>query len=228
MACLQESVLSKTPELPEIDDTARTLFALSEAVSQRDHHTAGHNQRLAWFSVTLGMAMNLDEQSLQTLYRGGYLHDVGKVGIPDAILLKPGKLTEDEWVTMRSHTVCGEAICRHLKALEPVLPVIRHHHERYDGSGYPDGLRGEEIPLLARILQVTDIYDALTSPRPYKPAYSREKALQILKEETDRGWRDPEIVKMFFRLHEEVFTKVSEEYLGAMRQSLANLQYALQ
>jgi putative two-component system response regulator len=227
MDCLQTAVLPRVLEIAEWDDTARTLFALAEAVSQRDRHTAGHNDRLAWLCVTLGMALGLAEEDLRTLYRGGHLHDVGKVGIPDAILLKPGKLNESEWVTMRSHTSAGEEICRHLKSLAPVLPVIRHHHERWDGTGYPDGLSGERIPLLARVLQVTDIYDALTSPRPYKPAFTSHKALQILQDETDKGWRDPKVVKMFFRLHDGVFSKVSQEYLGAMRESLGNLRNSL-
>src|ERR1035438_9036869 len=139
----------------------------SRAFEQRDANTGGHCERLAFTGVALGIALGLDRMSLLALYRGGYLHDVGKVGIPDCILFKPGKLTEDEWVTMRSHTVRGEEICGHLKSLSTVLPIIRHHHEKWDGSGYPDGLRGNQIPLLARVLQIADIYDALTSERPY-------------------------------------------------------------
>lgn len=224
MECTQVSVLSNAWEVSVLDETALTLFALAEAVDQRDGHTAGHSERLACLSVTLGAALRLDGDSLQALYRGGYLHDVGKVGIPDAILFKPGRLTAEEWVTMRSHTTRGEKICKHMKSLTPVLPVIRHHHERWDGSGYPDGLRGEQIPLLARVLQVADIYDALTNPRPYKPAFSSERALRILQEETDQGWRDPQIVKMFFRLHDGEFSQVSNSNLTAMRHSLAHLQ----
>src|SRR5205807_7897679 len=121
-------------------------------------------------------ARGLTRADLLALYRGGYLHDVGKVGIPDSILFKPGKLNGDEWLVMQSHSTRGEEICRPMKSLGPVLPIIRHHHERWDGSGYPDGLRGDQIPLLARILQTADIYDALTSPRPYKSAFSEENA----------------------------------------------------
>ena len=128
-----------------VDETEAILFALARAVEQRDRRTAGHCERLAFMGVALGMAMRLDRISLLALYRGGYLHDVGKVGIPDSILFKPGKLTAEEWVTMRSHAVRGEEICRHLKSLGPALPIIRHHHERWDGSGYPDGLRGAQI-----------------------------------------------------------------------------------
>jgi response regulator RpfG family c-di-GMP phosphodiesterase len=216
-----------------IPATEEILFALALAVEQRDRDTAGHCERLALVSVSLGMAMGLDVQSLLTLYRGGYLHDIGKVGIPDSILFKPAKLTAEEWVTMRSHTTRGEEICRPLKSLKPVLPLIRHHHERWDGSGYPDGLRGDQIPILARILQIADIYDALTSPRPYKRALSIPDALDTIRRETDRGWRDPAIVALFLRMHEEVISKVAEYGLGAdrnlraMQQSLSGLQQFL-
>lgn len=190
------------------------LFALAEAVEQRDRHIAGHCHRLAFISVTLGAAMGLDRLCLLALYRGGYLHDVGKVGIPDSILFKPGGLTADEWVVMRSHSTRGEEICRHLKSMRQVLPIIRHHHEKWDGTGYPDGLRGEQIPLLARVLQVADIYDALTSPRPYKPAFSPQEALRTIRQESDRGWRDPEIVKLFLRVHNQVIAKLPEHDRG--------------
>ena len=215
-----------------LGDTEGILFALALAVEQRDRQTAGHCERLALLGVTLGIAMGLTRASLMALYRGGYLHDIGKVGIPDSILFKPDKLSAEEWVTMRSHTTRGEDICRPMKSLAPILPIIRHHHERWDGSGYPDGLRGEQTPLLARVLQVVDIYDALTMPRAYKPAYSPAHALDILKQETDRGWRDPRIVGLFLQLHDEVLSKVAayatadaaDHHLDSMRQSLGNLQ----
>lgn len=201
-------------------------MALAQAVEQRDRHTAGHCERLAFIAVALGVMMGLDSESVLALYRGGYLHDIGKVGIPDSILFKPGKLTADEWVVMRTHSIRGVEICAHLPQLHPVLPLIRSHHERWDGSGYPDGLSGEQIPLLARVLQVADIYDALTSVRPYKAAHTPAEALQVLKEETDRGWRDPQIIKLFFRLHEEVLVRIEpgDGSLSAMRASLAQLQ----
>jgi putative two-component system response regulator len=213
-----------------ISETETILFAVGQVVEQRDKHTAGHCERLAFISVAMGTAMGLDRPDLLALYRGGYLHDIGKVGIPDSILFKPGKLTAFEWVVMRSHPERGAEICRHLKSLTPVLPLIRHHHERWDGTGYPDGLRGEEIPLLARVLQTVDIYDALTNPRPYKPAFSPNKALRVMQEETERGWRDPEIVKLFFTLHDSVITKAGEftagndRHLEAMRSTLARLR----
>jgi len=215
-----------------LDETEEIVFALARAVEQRDVNTGGHCERLAFISVTLGIAVGLDRGGLLALYRGGYLHDVGKVGIPDSILFKPGQLTAEEWVTMRSHSVRGEEICRHLKSLRTVLPVIRHHHERWDGSGYPDGLHGDQIPVLARILQIADIYDALTSARPYKSAYAPTEALDIMREETERGWRDPRIFRLFERLHQEVIAKVelqgtTERTLISMQQSLVNLQQSL-
>jgi putative two-component system response regulator len=176
------------------------------------------------------MALQLNRADLLSLYRGGFLHDVGKVGIPDSILFKPGKLTAAEWVVMRSHVIRGEDICRHLKPLAPVLPIIRHHHERWDGSGYPDGLRKNQIPLLARVVQIADIYDALTSPRAYKPAFPADQALKTIEEETSRGWRDPEMVDLFFRIHKSVVTRIGyynaapDTNLVALRNSVTDLQ----
>ena len=210
--------------------TERVLLSLAKVVEQRDDHTSGHCERLAVTGVALGIAMQLDRPSLQALYLGGYLHDVGKVGIPDSILFKPGRLNEKEWRIVRTHSARGEEICRPLTSLRSVLPVIRHHHERWDGNGYPDGLRGTEIPLLARELQVADIFDALTNPRPYKQAFSTARALAVLEEETARGWRDPEITGLFLRLHKGMLTRVARYRPEAdvdpfsMRDSLNHLQ----
>jgi HD-GYP domain-containing protein (c-di-GMP phosphodiesterase class II) len=212
------------------DGTESILFALAQAVEQRDTHTAGHCDRLAFIAVSLGIAMGLERSNLIALHHGGYLHDVGKVGIPDSILFKPGKLSAHEWIVMRSHSARGEEICRHLNSLAPVLPIIRHHHERWNGTGYPDGLRGDQIPLLARVLQVADIYDALTSPRPYKPACAPGEALRIIEKEADRGWRDAEIVALFLKLHESVISKIADYItpgdpdLVALRHSISSLQ----
>jgi putative two-component system response regulator len=218
----------------EADQTEGILFALAQAVEFRDQSTSEHCERLALTSLAMGMSMSLDESALVALYRGGYLHDVGKVGIPDAILLKPGKLTAQEWIVMRSHPERGEEICRHLKSMGPMLPIIRHHHERWDGSGYPDGLRGEQIPLLARIVQVADIYDALTNPRPYKKPFSHKEAIGVIEEETARGWRDPEIVAMFLRLPITGIDRVAEyirtthSRMATMSASIANLNQIFQ
>jgi HD-GYP domain-containing protein (c-di-GMP phosphodiesterase class II) len=210
--------------------TEHVLLSLARIVEQRDKHTAGHCERLAFAGVALGVAMKLERSSLLALYLGGFLHDVGKVGIPDSVLFKPGKLDDEEWEIMRSHSVRGEEICRPLISLRCVLPIIRHHHERWDGTGYPDGLSGTEIPLLARVLQVADIYDALTNPRPYKHAFATARALEVLEEESARGWRDPEITSLFVRLHKRMLSRIADYRPstspgpGSMQDSLTHLQ----
>jgi putative two-component system response regulator len=131
------------------------------------------------------------------LRRAGIVHDIGKVGVAEHILLKPGPLTAIEWEAMKQHPVIGERICAPLKSFRLVLPIIRHHHEKLDGSGYPDGLKGEEIPLTARVLQITDIYDALVTARPYRGALPHEVAIATMREESKRGWWDPSLIDEF-------------------------------
>lgn len=181
----------------EREDVETILFSLAQTVEQRDPLTGGHCQRLADLSVRMGHRMGLSTEDVEALYRGGFLHDIGKIAVPDSVLFKPGPLSDDEWVLMRSHTVRGEEICKQMRTLAPVLPIIRSHHEKWDGTGYPDGLRREAIPLLARILQIADIYDALTTARPYKPAFGHQEAMDILRREARMGWRDPELVHLF-------------------------------
>ena len=183
--------------IDSLEEAETILFALARTVESRDKYTGMHCERLAASSVKFGAALGVSSQDRVALYRGGYLHDIGKICVSDEILLKNGSLTAGQWDSMRQHTVKGEEICRPMKSLAPVLPIIRSHHERWDGSGYPDGLRGEEIPLLARILQVADIYDALVTVRPYKPAFTREKALYTMEQEVRAGWRDPALVSLF-------------------------------
>jgi putative two-component system response regulator len=197
------AMLRSKSAIDSLEEAESILFALAQAVEHRDVYTAGHCHRLSCYSVTLGMGLGLPKPQLLALHRGGFLHDLGKIGVPDAILHKKGKLTEEEWVIMRAHPARGEEICRPMKSLQSVLPVIRSHHERWDGGGYPDGLRGKEIPLVARILQIADIYDALTTTRPYKAALNPERALGILDEEASLGWRDPELVDVFRGLHRQ-------------------------
>lgn len=215
-----------------IEETESVLLALGQAVELRDRATGGHCERLALFSLALGAALGLSHEELLTLYQGAYLHDIGKVLLPDSVLFKRSPLDAGEWKLMRAHPAAGVEICRRLRSLGPVLPVIRSHHERWDGSGYPDGLKGREIPLLARILQLADIYDALTTERPYKSAFTPEEALAILTEEAARGWREPELVKLFVRLHARVITELAdhaetEHRPGDMRLSLMRLQQRL-
>ena len=206
--------------IDSLEEAETILFALAQSVEHRDKYTGMHCERLAAYSIALGQALGLPHQSQVALYRGGYLHDIGKISIPDSILYKRGLLTEEEWQAMRLHTIRGEEICRPMKTLAPVLPIIRSHHERWDGSGYPDGLRGDEIPLLARILQVADIYDALTTARPYKPAFSHQHAVEIMQEEMRRGWRDPELVPLFA----EVTRQGLQNAGGSMQESLESMR----
>lgn len=180
--------------IDSLDESESILLTLARAMEHRDRTTSGHGDRLATLSMALGTALGLPHFEILVLNRGGYLHDIGKIGIPDSVLFKPGPLTAEEWAVMRTHSAKGEEICRPAKTLAPVLPIIRHHHERLDGTGYPDGLRGDEIPLLARILSVADVFDALTSTRPYKEARTPAQALAIVQDEARCGWRDRDVV----------------------------------
>jgi putative two-component system response regulator len=216
------SLLRNKALIDSLEEAESILFALGQAVEQRDEYTGSHCQRLASYSVALGEALGLSRPEIQALHRGGYLHDIGKISVPDAILFKKGPLTEEEWVVMRAHTVKGEEICSPMRSLAPVLPVIRSHHEKWDGTGYPDRLSGEEIPLLARILQVADIYDALTTARPYKKAFTHSEAANVMLQEVERGWRDAELVSLFLDLCESAADGEVTE-LSAVQASLANM-----
>ncbi len=184
----------------ELDKAEAVLCTLGRSVESRDPYTEGHCERLAQYASQLGEHLHLDEDEVLALKRGGFLHDLGKVAIPDAILKKHGSLTAEEWELMRQHPEIGENICRPLRSLRLVLPIIRHHHEHWNGSGYPDGLAGEEIPLLARILQVVDVYDALRTERPYKPARTHEDSYKVMTQEAKAGLWDPILVKEFFAM----------------------------
>jgi putative two-component system response regulator len=194
------SMLRHKAALDSLDEVESILFTLAQAVEERDKCTSDHCRRLSFFSVELGIRLGLSRNELLALHRGGYLHDIGKVGIPDSILNKQGELTEDEWRIMRSHVIRGEEICRPMKSLTTVLPIIRHHHEKWDGTGYPDRLKGNQIPLLARILQIADVFDALSSERSYKKALSMDDACRQLEKEAAAGWRDPELVPIFIAM----------------------------
>jgi len=186
----------------ELESAEDVLCTLALSVESRDPYTAGHCERLAEYASQLGEYLGLKDDDLVSLRRGGYLHDLGKITVPDEILKKGSNLTATEWTTMRQHPVAGESICRPLKSLKEVLPIIRHHHEHWNGTGYPDGLRGEDIPLLARILQVVDVYDALRTARPYKPALSYDEAARVMHREADAGLWDPNLVRRFFEMLE--------------------------
>jgi putative two-component system response regulator len=184
----------------ELETADSVLCTLGLIVEGRDPYTEGHCERLAARAADLGRHLGLDEDSIVALRRGGFLHDLGKIAVPDAILKKGSDLTAREWEVMKLHPITGENICKPLKSLLLVLPIIRHHHEHSDGSGYPDGLRAGQIPLLPRVLQVVDVYDALRTARPYKPAHSHEQAAQTMREEARRGLWDAELVDEFFSM----------------------------
>lgn len=191
------SLLSLKAHTDELERAESVLFALARSIEGKDPYTEGHCERLSGYSARLGEQIGLAEDQVIALRRAGIVHDIGKVAVPDAILLKPGRLTPEEFRIMQEHPVVGERICAPLKSFRLVLPIIRHHHEKLNGSGYPDGLKGEEIPMTARVLQIVDVYDALTTQRPYKRAFSRAEALEMMEEEVKKGWWDPGIFQEF-------------------------------
>jgi putative two-component system response regulator len=181
----------------ELDNAETVLSSLALSIEAKDPYTEGHCDRLSKYSVAVAEKLGLPEDLRVALRRGGLVHDIGKLAVPEHILLKPGPLTPDERKIMEQHTIAGERICAPLRSFRHVLPIIRHHHEKQDGSGYPDGLKADQVPLTARILQVTDIYDALTTDRPYRKALPAEKAFAIMREEVKRGWWDGSILTEF-------------------------------
>jgi len=189
-----------TDELETVDSVLCTLGLIVEG---RDPYTEGHCERLSVRAADLGRHLGMDDDSIVALRRGGYLHDLGKIAVPDEILKKGRDLTPGEWEVMKLHPITGENICRPLRSLRLVLPIIRHHHEHSDGSGYPDGLSAPDIPVLPRILQVVDVYDALRTARSYKPAQSHEQAAQTMREEAHRGLWDAELVSEYFFMLEQ-------------------------
>jgi putative two-component system response regulator len=181
----------------ELECAESVLFTLARSIEGRDASTEGHCERLSAYATALGRHMGLSADEITALDRAGAVHDIGKVAVPDAILLKSEPLSPDEWAVMRKHPLIGDYICSPLRSFRLVLPIIRHHHEKLDGSGYPDGLAGAEIPLTARVLQVVDVYDALTTARPYKPALAVADAWRTLDAEVAKGWWDPDVVAAF-------------------------------
>jgi putative two-component system response regulator len=184
----------------ELDSAEATVLSLARTIEARDEYTNGHCRRLASYAVAFGEKIGLDEAALAALRAGGVVHDIGKVGIPDAILLKAGPLTSAELATMKQHTVIGDHLCGSLRSLRAVRPIVRHHHERFDGSGYPDGLRGNAIPLVAQLMSIVDVFDALTTSRPYRRALPLAEACEELRLEGVRGWRRLDLVESFITL----------------------------
>ena len=184
----------------ELDNAETVLFSLALSIEAKDPYTEGHCDRLSKYSVALAERRGLSTELQVVLRRAGIVHDIGKVAVPDQVLLKPGPLTPEEWNIMRQHPLVGERICAPLKSFRHVLPVIRSHHEKLDGSGYPDGLKGDEIPLTVQIMQTVDIYDALTTVRPYRKALSPKEAFAIIHSEVKKGWWNGELVNLLERV----------------------------
>jgi len=178
----------------DLDTAESVIVSLALTIEARDRYTEGHCQRLAAYASSLGRHIGLSEEDVAALARGGFLHDIGKVGIPDAILLKAGRLTPAEYDVMKQHAMIGDRLCGELRSLRRVRPIVRHHHERLDGSGYPDGLQGDAIPLLAQITAIVDVFDALTTKRPYKDAVSADRAFEELAGEAERGLHRRDLV----------------------------------
>ncbi|MGH2471855.1 MAG: HD-GYP domain-containing protein [Candidatus Limnocylindria bacterium] len=199
-----------------LDATEGVLFALARAVEARDRHTIHHAERVGRYAETMGAAHGLGLEDCQLLYHGGVLHDLGKIAIPDAILLKPGPLTHDEFAVMTSHSVEGERIGLSLRSVAYYLPMIRHHHERVDGAGYPDHLVGNDIPLEARIAAISDAWDAMVSDRPYRRGLDEEEALRRLRQGAGSQW-DAGLVRTFLDLLDGGLTqRVTQTQLAAI------------
>ena len=189
--------------LGQLERAEAVITTLALTIEARDPYTLGHCDRLSRYSVAVGEALGLDAEMVRSLRLGGYLHDLGKISVPDGILLKPGPLDPIEQERIRAHPGAGSDLVLGLRSLELVRPIMRHHHEKWDGSGYPDGLKGEAIPLGARIISVVDVFDALNTERPYKEALPRAEAVSTLIRETDAGYWDPRIVSTFLDILRE-------------------------
>jgi putative two-component system response regulator len=181
----------------ELDSADSVILSLALTIEARDPYTRGHCQRLAAYATLVGERIGASEEQLSALHRGGYLHDVGKIGVPDAVLFKPSELSAGEYELLKRHTIVGDRLCGDLRVLSLVRPIVRHHHERLDGSGYPDGLKGDAIPLLAQIISIVDEYDAITTSRPYRAAMPPARAFEELARDVSKGLLNPDLVDLF-------------------------------
>ncbi len=193
-ACWGESRFSGLPS---------TLEGLLQILALRDQETQGHTKRVTGITILLARKLDVPGPELNLIRQGSMLHDIGKIGIPDSILLKPGPLTPDEWVIMKKHPVYAYQILSRIEHLKPAFEIPLYHHEKWDGSGYPAGLRGEEIPFAARLFAFADVFDALTSDRPYRKAWSRQRAIAYIKARVATQF-DPRITPIFEHMMEEI------------------------
>jgi putative two-component system response regulator len=194
--------LMRLKRLTDDLESAESLFlTLGRIIEARDPCTEGHCERLAEYATALGKHLHLDQADLDALNRGAFLHDVGKIAIPDRVLLKKGRLTRKEYELMKRHSDIGDDLCRTVRSFEAVRPIVRHHHERVDGRGYPDGLAGDCIPLLAQIVSIVDVFDALTNDRPYRKALPTATAYRMMRDDARGGWCQEDLVAVFIDLH---------------------------
>lgn len=208
----------KTREV--LDSHLSMLEALGRAIAKRDRETGAHNHRVAWIAARIGERMGLADQAMQALIAGSFLHDIGKIGVPDAVLRKPGKLDDDERLLMRTHVAEGEDIVTGIGWLQVAREVVAGHHEKWDGSGYPKRLKGNEIPLAARIFAVADVFDALCSRRPYKEPMGFNAAMAVLRTDTGSAF-DPVVMQAFQPIAPEVFERLAHSRDGDVRSLLA-------
>lgn len=193
--------LVRVKRLTDELESAEALFlTLGRIIEARDPRTEGHCERLARYATEIGASLQLEQSDLAALHRGGFLHDIGKIAIPDRVLLKKSRLTSREYELMKSHPAIGDDLCRTVRSFDAVRPIVRHHHERLDGTGYPDGLVGDEIPVLAQIVTVSDVYDALTTDRPYRKAMSKAAAFDVMREEARQGAYSLDLVQRLAEL----------------------------
>ena len=202
-----KSLLRQKSLLDQLDDAENVLFALANATEAKDKYTREHIQRVTRYAEAVAVKLSLSECDQAALRKGCILHDIGKIGIPTRILNKPTPLTPEEFAIIKQHPVIGMGICLPLRSVQDALPVIRWHHEKLDGSGYPDGIAGDAIPLIARIMTVVDVYDALANKRPYRPPLPQEQCGAQLRDEVDKGWWDSQVVEALIEvLESEDFT----------------------
>lgn len=186
----------------ELDNAENVIFALANAIEAKDRYTEGHTSRVSCYALAVAESAGLSESEKEALRKGGVLHDIGKIGVEDTILNKTSSLTEEELGEVKKHPVLGEKICRPLRSVQDALPVIRWHHEKLDGSGYPDGLKSDQIPLVARVMTIVDVYDALATTRSYKPALPKEICFDILRGDCMKGWWDRDLTEIFIEILE--------------------------
>lgn len=213
----------------DLDSAAAIIMTVTAMIEARES-SPGHCYRMANYATALGRALHLEENELKALYRGAFLHDIGMLSIPDGILHKGGRLEPEEYEVIKSHTAIGDALCANLRTLHPVRPIVRHHHERLDGSGYPDGLRGDEVPVLAQIVSIVDLFEAITMGREYVAPRTAADAIKVLRHETSVGWRRPDIVEPFIALVQsgalETFSGATSDAPAELSDLAVDLQHA--